>query len=323
MELKAGVIGCGLMGDIHSECLKNIDGMKMKAFCDTNIKNAENLCKKYDGEYFTDDYLRLLKDDSLDAIYICTYHDTHTFLALKCCEYKKNVFIEKPLALNLEEIYKIGNEVDKTNIYFMVGLKARFYPLVKKAKELVKKPILTIGQLLDEKWDDTFWANHPTMGGGNVMSQGCHIMDLVYYMNESEPKTIFATGGNFNHPKLDIIDNIITNIEFDSGAIASVTIGDSGINPLVSKFSLQIFDGINSIHLFNRMKSGLFVENKKETKYEDPEEFAFIEENKHFVYCLKNKIKPNVTWIDGLRTTAMILKSFESIKSKKPIDFIL
>jgi len=318
MELKAGLVGAGWMGDIHADCLNKIEGMKMTAFCDLNLENAKKMCEKYNGEYFSQDVDRLMKDDSLDAIYVCTYHDTHKDLALKCAEYKKNVFMEKPLALKVDEIYEIGNAVDRSGILFMLGLKSRFYPSIKKAKEFIKDPVLSIGQLIDVKWPSDFWANDPEKGGGNVMSQGCHMMDLLCYFNGSEPESIFAYGGNYNHPGIDIIDNIAATIKFKNNSMASATIGDSGINPLLSKFSLQLFEENRSVHLYDRLKTAVFNEGDNQTIHKDDEEYAFLEENKYFVHCIKNKITPFVGWKDGLRTTVLILKAFESIKTGKP-----
>ncbi len=318
MSLKAGLIGCGWMGDIHADCLNKTEDMRITAFCDFNADNAKKMCEKYNGDYYTQDVERLLKDDELEAIYVCTYHDTHKDLAIKCAEYKKNVFMEKPLALKLDEIYEIGNAVDKSGILFMVGLKSRFYPSIKKAKTFITNPTLTIGQLIDVKWPDESWANDSKKGGGNVLSQGCHMVDLVCYFNGSEPESIFAYGGNYNHPKLDLIDNITATVKFKNNSIASIIIGDSGINPLVSKFSLQLFDDNKSVHLYNRMKCALFNEGTTQKLHEDEEELAFIEENKYFAQCIKNKVRPDITWKDGLRATLLVLKAFESIRTGKP-----
>jgi predicted dehydrogenase len=318
MELKAGVIGCGEMGKIHTECLSGLDGMKMTAFCDVNLESAKKLYNEFGGDYYTGDIEKILKDDSLSAVYICTYHNTHADLAKKCCAYGRNVMMEKPLALTIKENYEVAEAVEKSKILFMVGLKARFYPSVKKAKEFISSPLVTIGQMIDTRWDDNFWANDPLRGGGNVLSQGCHTMDLIYYLNNSEPENIFAFGGNLNHPQINIIDNITATIKFKNGSVASVTQGDSGFAPLVSKFSFQIFDGVRSVHLYNRLKSAKFYNGEKVLDYEDDKEYGFMEENKYFISCLENKILPEVSWKDGLRATLMILKAFESIKTGLP-----
>ena len=96
--------------------------------------------------------------------------------------------------------------------------------------------------MMDARWPDDFWANDPLKGGGNVLSQGCHTMDLVCHLNGAKPIRIFAEGGNYTHHGKDIIDNMVATIRFDNGAVATVAQGDSGQTPFVSKFSFQVTD---------------------------------------------------------------------------------
>ena len=67
MPLRAGLIGCGSLGRVHTDCLSKIDEMKMVAFCDLDEQRAERLCREFGGQYATADVDRLLEDDTLDA----------------------------------------------------------------------------------------------------------------------------------------------------------------------------------------------------------------------------------------------------------------
>ena len=233
------LIGCGSIGEAHAECLSKIEGANLSAFCDVIEVRSKHLCEKFGGTFFTTDPLRIFISDYIDAVYICTQTDTHESLAIKAAHGGKHIFIEKPLALTIKECFGIADAIDEFHVKCMTGFKLRFYPNVLKAKEFIRLPILSIAQLMDEHWADDFWANDPIKGGGNVLSQGVHAMDLVCYLMQSEPIRIFAEGGNFTHPSVNIFDNIITSITFANGAMASVVIGDSGQNNLISKFSFQ------------------------------------------------------------------------------------
>jgi predicted dehydrogenase len=107
----------------------------------------------------------------------------------------------------------------------MTGFKMRYYPSVARAKEFIPSPLITMGQMMDARWPDDFWANDPLRGGGNVLSQGCHTMDLVCHLNGTKPVRIFAEGGNYTHRGRAIVDNIVATIRFDNGAVASVVQG--------------------------------------------------------------------------------------------------
>jgi predicted dehydrogenase len=226
--------------------------------------------------------------------------------------------IEKPLALTLEECYEVGNAVEKHGITLMTGFKMRYYPSVARAKEFISSPLVTIAQMMDARWPDEFWANDPRKGGGNVLSQGCHTMDLVCHLNGSIPVRIFAEGGNLNHAGMDIVDNIVATIRFDNGAVANVAQGDSGQTPFVSKFSFQLTDGRKSAHLRNRLKTVTLFDGETTNEVSDPEEYGFLEENMDFVRSLLNKTPPPITHVDGLRATLLILRAFESLRSGLP-----
>jgi len=318
LELKAAVIGCGSIGEIHTQCLAQLDGMKMVAYCDTLIDRAKALHRKYGGLYSTDDPDQIFRDNAIDVIYICTHHDTHSTLAIKACEAGKHIMIEKPLALTLEECYRVGEAVEKSGVKLMTAFKMRYYPMVKRAKEFIKKPLVTVAQMMDARWHDDLWANDPVRGGGNVLSQGCHTMDIVYFFNQCEPVRIYAEGGNLHHPNLDIIDNIVATILFENGSIASVTQGDSGQTPYVSKFSFQMMDGLKTVHLYDRMKTGTFFDGEKTEIHHDAEEYGFLEENRDFIHALQTGTPLSVNYRDGLRATLMILKAFEAIKTGQP-----
>ena len=73
-RLCAGLIGCGNLGKVHTEALKQIDGMDMIAFCDVDVARARSFCEQYGGGLASDDPDDLFNAPALDAIYVCTGH---------------------------------------------------------------------------------------------------------------------------------------------------------------------------------------------------------------------------------------------------------
>ena len=318
VPLQVAIIGCGSMGETHARCLAQIDGVSVRAFCDNDEGRARTLSARYGGVYATADIDRVFRDDAVQAVYICTYHDTHAPLAVRAARAGKHVMMEKPLALTLEECAQVANEVAKAGITLMTGFKMRYYPAVARAREFLPQPVVTIGQMMDARWPEEFWANDPRKGGGNVLSQGCHTMDLICYLNRSEPVRIYAEGGNFTHRGLDIVDNLVATIRFENGAVASVAQGDSGHTPYVSKFSFQMTDGRRSVHLRDRLKTVTLFDGEKTEDIADPDEYGFMEENRDFIRSLLTGTPPPSTHIDGLRATALILRAFESLRTGLP-----
>ena len=136
-ELRAGLIGCGAIGGVHSEAVVGLEGIRMAAFCDVVEEKARTLCARYGGDYATGDAGRVLSDDSLDTVYICTHHDTHADYCIRAAEAGKNVLVEKPLALTVEDCRRIGDAVEREGIRLFTAFKMRYYPMVQKARELI------------------------------------------------------------------------------------------------------------------------------------------------------------------------------------------
>ena len=318
MSITAGIIGCGEIAEEHLRALEELEGLSVEAYCDLSEERAGNLLQRYGGRYATNDPSRLFQDDAIDALYICTHHDSHTSLALEACNAGKHIMMEKPLALTRKECEQIVEEVEKSRVTMMTAFKFRYYPLVRKAKELMPEPLLLIAQLMDRRWPDEFWAQDPVKGGGNILSQGVHAMDLLCWFAGSEPERIYAEGGALTHPGARVIDTAVITIRFRNGVIASLAQGDAGETPHLGKFSYQLLDGKRSIHLHDRLKRGEFFDGEKMEVLNSERELGMIEENREFIRALRTGTPPETTVRDGIRATAMTLAVVEAVRSGEP-----
>ncbi len=318
MGFSVAIIGCGFIGEEHAKCLAQIDELDLVAFCDVDRARAEALLEGYGGRYATDSVDDVFADDAVDAVYVCTHHDTHADLAIRACTAGKHILMEKPLALSIDPILAIGEAIDRSGVTFMTGFKLRFYPMIDRAREFVQAPVLTIAQGMDARWADDFWAQDPVRGGGNLLSQGCHTMDLVCYLNRSNPIEVFAAGGAFTHPDSANFDTMVLTVRFENGRVASIAQGDCGVAPLVSKWSVQLFDGERSVHLFDRLKQGVFSTGSHVEAFRDEEELGLLRESQAFARTLMEGGEPPATFRDGYRATAMVMAAFDSIRTRTP-----
>lgn len=323
MGFNAAIIGCGHIAEEHLVALAEVEGITPVAYCDIDSGRAFDFLSRHGGRFATEQPDRIFSDDSIDLVYICTHHDTHADLAVRACNARKHVMMEKPLALTLEECVQIGNAVERTGVTFMTAFKLRYYPMVQRARDFIPRPMITIAQGMDRRWPDDFWAQDPVKGGGNVQSQGCHTMDLLYYLNRSEPVSIHAEGGSFTHPESPVFDTIVATVRFANGRVASVALGDCGEVPYVSKFSIQLLDGLRSVHIHNRLRSGLFFDGTDQRSITDEREEGMLAENLALAESLRTGTPPPTGYIDGLRATTMVLRAFDSIRTGLPQEISL
>jgi predicted dehydrogenase len=313
-----GIIGCGLIGREHASCLKQL-GCSITLCFDADPNKAREFAAEFGGRVALSAEA-LINSEEIEAIYICTYHDTHAPFAIEAAKCRKHIFLEKPMALTEKDCRAIVDAIERAGVICMTGFKLRHYPLVQKAKSLIQRPTLIVAQIFDKRWPDDSWANNPVRGGGNVLSQGCHAVDLVCELARSKPISVFADGGNFHHPALSITDSLSMILRFENGAIASIAIADAGVSPITSKFSFQIMDGERSLHLYDRLLQLAFVGPEQETSYTDFMELGFLEENKAFLHALETGLRPAANHFAGMRAQMILLRGIESARSHQPID---
>lgn len=316
-QLRAGLIGCGTFGRVHTEALQQLDGMGMAAFCDAVSGQAEKLRAEFGGDYATDDPQQLFGDAGLDAIYIATHHDTHADFCIRAMEAGKDVMVEKPLALTIEDCLRVGETVKRTGRKLMTAFKMRYYDMLLKAKELIPHPIMLTMQMMDDRWEDGAWANDPIKGGGNVQSQGCHSCDIMRFMAGGNPVEVYAAGGNY-YQKTGVVDNVSAVFRFDNDVIVNWVQGDSACPPMLSKFFMQLYAEGRSITITDRLTRLVYCETGKQPVTYTGAETGVLEENRAFIRCIRENSAPPISHVDGLYATLMPLQAIASLQSGKP-----
>jgi predicted dehydrogenase len=314
-RVSIGIIGCGGLGLTHAKCLEGIAGAKLTAYADVLEEAAETMLHKFGGSYATSDNARVLEDTSIDAVYICTRHDSHAPLAVAAAQAGKHILIEKPLALSIEECEAVADAVSRSGVHLMPAFKMRYYPLVQKAHEFIPQPHVMVGQMMDTRWADSFWAQDPVQGGANVHSQGCHTTDILRYFAGSEPRRVWAAGGAMTHPGHPCIDQCVAAIEFDSGAVASWVQGDAALGQFTSKFFFELFGDGKSVQLHARLRKATFFDGTTTWEDERPEEEGFQRENEEFVSAILSGRAPALTAEDGIQATRMVLAADRAIRT--------
>ncbi|MFC5647607.1 Gfo/Idh/MocA family protein [Paenibacillus solisilvae] len=315
--IRAGVIGCGSLGRVHIDCVSKIEGIQMVAYCDIYENKAQALLQEYGGEYATSDVDRFFADETLDAIYVTTLHDTHADYCIRALESGKHVMVEKPLSLTVEDCLRVGETVERTGKKLMTAFKMRYYDLLLKAKELIPQPVMVTMQMMDNRWPDGAWANDPIKGGGNVLSQGCHSTDILRFVASGEPIEVYAAGGRY-YQAADVVDNLTAVFRFDNAVAGSLVQGDCNCPRHVSKFFMQIFAENKSVTLTDRLTKLIYQEAGKDPVIFTGTETGFLEENKAFVECIQEDKRPPIDHVDGLYATLMTLQAVKSLRSGKP-----
>ena len=313
--IRLGLVGCGSIGRTHAACVARIAGAEFIAYADTREQAAQAALEEFGGDCATTQVQRVLDDDRIDAVYICTQHDSHAPLAIAAARAGKHIMIEKPLALSIDHCDRIAEEVENAGVHLMPAFKMRFYPLVQEAHAFIPKPQVLVGQMMDNRWPDDHWAQDPVTGGANVHSQGCHTTDILRYFAGGEPSRIWAAGGAVTHPGHDCIDQCVASIGFESGQVAAWIQGDAATPNFTSKFFFELFGDGRSVQLHDRLTQATFFDGKKTWCEKRPDEEGFQLENESFIAALRDAKRPPLDVRDGIQATRMVLAADRAIRT--------
>lgn len=317
MTIGAAFIGCGAMAVEHLEALTEVDAIEPRGYFDIDEIRSRDLAQRFGGHVF-DSVNSLLTHPGIDVVYICTHHDSHRDLALRACRAGKNIMMEKPMALTVADCDDIVMAVRESGVVMMTAFKLRYYPLVERVREYLSGPLVATAHVMDNRWPDDFWAQDPIRGGGNVQSQGVHAMDLLRYLFNDEPHTIYAEGGGVTHANGDLVDTIVATIRFRRGGVASLTVSDAGLTPYASKFSFQLADGRRTAHLHDRLRMVHLYDGDSTTVLHDDREMGVLGENLELARALQSGRPPLTTDRDGLRATQMIHAALNAVHTGRP-----
>lgn len=203
--------------------------------------NSRYVAGKYHFNYCTDKSDELLKDDNVNTVFVCTRHNLHAQYVIDAIGAGKNVFVEKPLAMNCEELeaVKEAYTINMGNNRLMVGFNRRFSPAVQQimktfTPEQPKAINIRVNAGVVPKDN---WNHDREIGGGRIIGEGCHFIDLAMYIAGSKVKTVSAKAlQNADH----LNDTVCVSLSFENGSIASISYFSNG-NKNVSKEQIEVF----------------------------------------------------------------------------------
>jgi predicted dehydrogenase/threonine dehydrogenase-like Zn-dependent dehydrogenase len=200
---------------------------------------SKYVAEKYGFSYCANSPENLLKDEKIGSVFIMTRHNTHAEYAIKALDAGKNVIIEKPLAMNPEELISVKEAYEKSGKGLMLGFNRRFSPLMEQMMKVFspeQKKAINIRVNAGVVPAD-HWVHDPELGGGRIIGEACHFIDLACHIAGSKAKKVHATALSSN-PALS--DTVTINIEYENGSIANISYFSNGNNN-VAKERIEVF----------------------------------------------------------------------------------
>lgn len=246
-KINVAIIGAGEFAkNVHLPNLKKLSHTyNIYAIMTRTGTNAKVIAEQYHAKYATTDYNEILNDSDVDMVLICTRHNLHGDMAIQAMKKRKAVFVEKPMALNKEEMQEVLRTIEKTKVPYMVGFNRRFSKYAVEAKKYIKDRInpMVINYVMNAGYIPLDHWVHTEEGGGRIIGEGCHIFDLFNYFTDSKVVSISVDSINPRGKNISQRDNVVVTIKYEEGSLCTVTYTSLGNSSYGKEFCEIYCDG--------------------------------------------------------------------------------
>ena len=243
-KLRVGLVGVGGFAKIKLlPLLSKNKNSQIQCLIDTDVTNLLNTAKMYGARNIGSDYHRLFLDDEIDMVVVATPHSLHFEQTMAALTEGKAVFVEKPAAVNFEQLEKLENFLKKNNnILYCVDFNRSFAPFnlqIKKELQDRKNPMLihyrmNAGFIPKDHWIQSL------QNGGRIIGETCHIFELFCFLTDSEPVSVAVESANHGSDDLLSNDNVAVNLKMKDGSCCSLLYTALG-NKNLQKERMEIF----------------------------------------------------------------------------------
>ncbi|MAY60019.1 MULTISPECIES: bi-domain-containing oxidoreductase [Pseudoalteromonas] len=233
-------------------------------------RTAQGVAKQFSFAFCAAEFNEILTQDT-DAIMVTTRHDTHASSVVAAINANKHVYVEKPIALTVEELMQIQHAKLATNIesntsQVMVGFNRRFAPSTQDVIAHfsgVKTPLVVNIRVNSGNIPADHWIQDVKTGGGRVIGEGCHFVDLASALVGSNPKTVTAIGTAKANKSAVLNDNVVISLTFENGSVATIVYTADG-SKAMQKEHVEVFGGGRSAVINDFKEAVLYSGDSKQ-----------------------------------------------------------
>jgi predicted dehydrogenase/threonine dehydrogenase-like Zn-dependent dehydrogenase len=321
MNLGIGFVGAGHFAQNSLlPPLRDDNGAQLLGVATATGVNAKSIGKKFGFRFCTTDPAEILQNPDIHCVFIATRHNLHSRFAVEALQQQKHVFVEKPLALSEEELSAVIAAYQSSPCELMVGFNRRFSPLLRRVKEFFSPPQspLVIQYRVNAGYiPKTHWAQDPIEGGGRILGEVCHFVDVMQYLTDAEPTRVYAEAVSCRNPTVVNSDNVNITVAFSDGSVGAITyvaLGDSGLG----KERIEVFGG-NAVAIVDDFRVAEFYTNRKRVKKLRHRGKGHNEEVKEFIAALRAGSPSPIPFKSLLLTTMTTLSINESLRKQTPV----
>ncbi len=313
--LNVGFIGGGNFSkNILLPALRKINRINLVGIATTKGLSSQQVGKKFGFNYCSSDYKEILDDKSIGSIIISTPHNLHSKMIIDALEAEKNVFVEKPLCINIDELKQIVKIFSRSQQRLMVGFNRRFSSLAMQAKSCWEKrstALMMNYRVNAGSVADGHWVNNVEISGGRIIGEVCHFVDFFQFITDAYPQKIYLESIGGHRGKYHESDNVCLTMSFSDGSVGTIIYTTKGSRAF-SRERVEIFSEDSVVTIEDFKKLTIVRGNKKKQIVKMSQDLGYINELNYFFYS--GIFEQEKLFKQYLYTTLTTFKALDSLK---------
>jgi myo-inositol 2-dehydrogenase/D-chiro-inositol 1-dehydrogenase len=328
--INIGLIGAGRIGRVHAENLVyRIPEAKLVAVSDVFVEAADKLAAELGVPAAYQDPRRILDDPSIDAVLICSSTDTHAQLIEDAAQAGKQIFCEKPIALDLAKIDHALATVEQAGVKLQIGFNRRFDPNFSRVQAVVAAGEVGEPHLLRITSRDP--APPPLayvqVSGGIFLDMTIHDFDMSRFLMGREVEAIYAAGSVLVDPEIGQagdVDTAVVTLHFAGGALGVIDNSRKAVYGYDQR--VEVFGSGGVVSADNAYPNTATISDATRVHRDLPLNFfmeryteSYVNEMRAFVRCVVDNTPPPITGLDGRIPVVMGYAAKKSLAERRPV----
>ncbi|MGH9230911.1 MAG: bi-domain-containing oxidoreductase [Acidimicrobiales bacterium] len=322
---KDGAVGIALVGlgnhmlATHLPNLRAMPGVEIRGIASATARNAATVADKVGAAMITTDVDELLEDAGTDGVVIGSTQPEHYGHVCRAVEAGKAVFVEKPMVTRLQDFRDLLRRMEDEPVLLTVGLNRRYSPMVQRLREAAGGPIDSVDYSVTRPFvPPDHWSLDPIDGGGRLISEGEHFLDLCHLLIDRPPLSVYARALGKPPDDVRTLCNYALTVHYE-GAVANVVFNESGavgypqerITVLAKGKVVALDDFAHlSVHGKRVRKLGVTLGASMGHK----------EELTQFVAAIRGEANSLLSWEQASLATLCVFAAQESIRTGEAVD---
>lgn len=317
-KINAGFIGAGSFAQSYLIPNVKTGHGSLDTVVTTKGITAKNVAEKFGFNKASSNTSDVYSNPEINTVFIATPHNSHAKYVIEGIKANKHIFVEKPLAMNYAELEEVKKVYNGNTSKLMVGFNRRFSPIAQEIKNRLKganEPLVMNIRVNAGYIPKDHWTQIEEVGGGRIVGEMCHFIDLMQFFTDAKPVSIFADCITSENSLITVADNINVLVKFSDGSIGNLIYVANGDKSL-PKEHIEVFCA-GKVGIINDFRDGVFHSGNKVEKLKLAGK-GHKQEILAFIDALTSEKNSPISFESIYNTTLVTFKIQDSLKTGLP-----